>query len=142
MKRDNKLKSFFAICFLLVGMSFLFASCSKDENNPEPDSGSIDEVVGTFKGTIDIVGGEKKFNELVEITKVSNNKVKITAKNTGLNLPVKEVQVYNNSGRGVLTEASEPQGVLVYTTSNEALSFVTKVTAEGEEMYSFEGTKQ
>lgn len=98
--------------------------------------------VGTFKGTIDIVGGEKKFNELVEITKVSNNKVKITAKNTGLNLPVKEVQVYNNSGRGVLTEASEPQGVLVYTTSNKALSFVTKVTAEGEEMYSFEGTKQ
>lgn len=46
MKRDNKLKSFFAICFLLVGMSFLFASCSKDENNPEQDSGSIDEVGG------------------------------------------------------------------------------------------------
>ncbi|WP_185211595.1 hypothetical protein [Sphingobacterium mizutaii] len=142
MKRDKNLKAIFSICLMFVGMTMFFTSCSKDEKEPETGSGSIDEVIGTFKGTIDIVGGEKKFNELLEISKVSDNKVKVTVKNSSLKLPVKEVQVYNNSGRGILTESSEPQGILVYSNSNKALSFVSKVTAEGEEMYSFEGSKQ
>ncbi|MGB7529546.1 hypothetical protein [Sphingobacterium cellulitidis] len=142
MKRIIKLKGMFAMLIMLVGLATIVTSCSKDDDNPDTGGGNIDAAVGTYKGTIKIIGGDDKYNELVEVTKVSNDKLKITAKNSSLNLPVKEVQVYNNAGQGILTTSTEPNGIFIYTVSNKAVSFVAKVTSEGEKMYSFEGTKQ
>ena len=142
MKRIIKLKGMFAMLIMLVGLATIVTSCSKDDDNPDTGGGSIDAAVGTYKGTIKIIGGDEKYNELLEVTKVSNDKLKITAKNSSLNLPVKEVQVYNNKGQGVLTTSTEPNGLFIYTVSNKAVSFVSKVTSEGEKMYSFEGSKQ
>lgn len=142
MKRIIKLKGMFAMLIMLVGLATIVSSCSKDDDNPDTGGGNIDAAVGTYKGKIKIIGGDEKYDELVEVTKVSNDKLKITAKNSSLNLPVKEVQVFNNGGQQILTAATEPNGLFIYTVSNKAVSFVSKVTSEGEKMYSFEGSKQ
>ncbi|WP_270088101.1 hypothetical protein [Sphingobacterium sp. SYP-B4668] len=133
-----KMKMMYAMVLAFVMVAFV--GCSKDDDGPS--GGSIDAAVGTYKGTIDIVGGGQKFNQTVVVTKVSDKKVRITAQDGSLKLPVKEMEVYNNSNMGILSQPTEPQGVFVYTFENKGLSFVTKVTAEGEVMYSFEGLKQ
>ena len=135
-----KTKLFLQFFFVLV--MALFVGCSKNDDDKLPSSGSIDAAVGTYKGTIDIVGGSKKFDEILVVTKVSNTRVKVKAQNTALGLPEKEIDVLNNMNVTIQALATETQGLFIYTTQNKSLSFLSKQTAEGQLQYSFEGIKQ
>ena len=137
MKTKLFLQFFFVLALALV------VGCSKDDdNNKVPTSGSIDAAIGTYKGTIDIIGGTKKFDEILVVTKVSNTRVKVKAQNTALGLPEKEVDVLNNMDVTIQALPTETQGTFIYTTKNKSLNFFSKQTAEGQVQYSFEGTKQ
>ncbi len=133
----NKLVA--AIVVALV--TFAFVGCSKDDDNPQT-GGSIDAAVGTYQGTIDIIGGDEVFSQELVVEKISDSRVRVTAKNTSLNLPAKELQVSNVGNMSVQASATEPEGAFIFTMENRALKFLSKRTAEGQLQYSFEGTKQ
>jgi len=118
-----------------------FAGCSKSDDESKPNTG-INAAIGTYKGKISIIGGPEKFDQLLVVTKVSDNKIKVTAQNADLKLPVKELQVSNNSNMVIASPGTEPNGNFIYTFENKSILFVSNRTAEGELQYSFEGTKQ
>jgi len=134
-----KFKLMAAVLVALVTLSFV--SCSKDDDSPS-EKGGIDEAVGTYKGTIDIIGQDEKFDQIIVVTKVNDKKVKVEVQNKDLNLPVKEVEVSNNANMSIQSLATEPEGIFIYTFDNKALSFLSKKTGETQLTYSFEGSKQ
>lgn len=134
-----KMKLMYAVVLALV--TFAFVGCSKD-NDPTPTGGSIDAAVGTYKGTIKIIGGAEVFNQILVVTKVDEKKVRVSAQNADLKLPVREIQVSNNYNMSIQALPSEPQGSFIFTFENKALMFLAQRTEEGQLQYSFEGTKQ
>ncbi|EFK57738.1 hypothetical protein [Sphingobacterium spiritivorum] len=134
-----KMKAMYLMVVALVMVAFV--GCS-DKDDPAPSGGSIDAVLGNYKGTIKIIGGAEVFDQTLVITKVNDKKVKVTAQNTSLNLPVRELEVINNMNISIQAVATEPQGSLIYTFENKGLMFVAERTAEGQLEYSFNGTKQ
>ncbi|MGE8241532.1 MAG: hypothetical protein ACN6PD_02405, partial [Sphingobacterium sp.] len=85
-----KIKSMYLMVLTLVTLAFV--GCSKDKDEPQT-GGSIDAAVGTYKGKIEIIGGKEVFNQILVVTKVSDNKIKVSAQNADLKLPVREIQV-------------------------------------------------
>lgn len=135
-----KMKLFFPIVLALI-MS-VFVGCSKDNNDTTPTNGTIDIAVGTYKGTIKIIGGAEKFDEILIVTKLSDKRIKVKAQNASLNLPDRELDVFNNMNFTVQALATEPQGAFIYTVQNKSLMFLANRTSEGQLEYSFEGIKQ
>jgi len=135
-----KMKLMYAMVLALV--AFAFVGCSKDDDNTPQTGGSIDAAVGTYKGKIKIIGGAEVFNQILVVTKVSDNKVKVSAQNTDLKLPVREIQVSNNYNISIQALPNEPQGRFIFTFENKGLSFLAERTEEGQLEYSFDGTKQ
>jgi len=127
---------------MLAFAAVAFAGCSKSDNNEGPASGSIDAAIGTYKGTISIIGGAEKFDQILVVTKVSANRIKIAAQNADLKLPVKELQVSNNVNMSIASPGTDPNGRFMYTFENKSVLFLSTRTAEGELQYSFEGLKQ
>jgi len=123
----------FAVIFLI--------GCSKDEDKT-PSNGTIDVAVGTYKGTIDIIGGTKKFDEILVVSKLSATRIRVKVQNSSLNLADRDIDVMNNSNISIQALATEPQGLFIYTLQNKSLNFLSKQTAEGQLQYSFEGVKQ
>lgn len=135
-----KIKSMYLMVLTLVTLAFV--GCSKDKDEPIQTGGSIDAAVGTYKGKIEIIGGKEVFNQILVVTKVSDNKIKVSAQNADLKLPVREIQVSNNYNITIQALPNEPQGSFIYTFENKGLLFLGKRTDEGQLEYSFEGTKQ
>lgn len=135
-----KIKSMYLMVLTLVTLAFV--GCSKDEDEPIQTGGSIDAAVGNYKGTIKIIGGKEVFNQILVVTKVSDNKVKVSAQNADLKLPVREIQVSNNYNISIQALPNEPQGHFIFTFENKGLSFLAERTEEGQLEYSFDGTKQ
>ncbi|MDF2477188.1 MAG: hypothetical protein K0S24_2671 [Sphingobacterium sp.] len=135
-----KIKSMYLMVLTLVTLAFV--GCSKDEDEPIQTGGSIDAAVGNYKGTIKIIGGKEVFNQILVVTKVSDNKVKVSAQNADLKLPVREIQVSNNYNISIQALPNEPQGHFIFTFENKGLSFLSERTEEGQLEYSFDGTKQ
>ncbi|MDM1294669.1 hypothetical protein HX021_10240 [Sphingobacterium sp. N143] len=135
-----KMKLMYAM--VLAFVTFAFVGCSKDDDNPMPTGGSIDAAVGTYKGKIDIIGGKEVFNQILVVTKVDDKRIRVSAQNADLKLPVREIQVSNNSNISIQAMGNEPQGNFIYTFENKGLIFLAKRTEEGQLEYSFEGTKQ
>lgn len=131
----NKKFSFALVCILLA-----FVGCSDKEDGPS--SNGIDAAIGTYTGTIDIIGDlDNKFNEKITVTKVSENRIRVAVVNGSLNLPTKEFNVTNNANISIQSASTEPAGLFIYEVGNKSLSFLSKQTAEEEKMYKFEGTK-
>ncbi len=135
------MKNKWVAAIVLALVTFAFVGCSKDDDNPQT-GGSIDAAVGTYNGTIKIIGGDEVFNQKLVVTKLSDNRVRVSAQNNSLNLPVRDIQVSNMSNIGISDVGNEPQGNFIYTFENNGLSFLAKRTEEGQLQYSFEGTKQ
>ncbi|MGE8379865.1 MAG: hypothetical protein ACN6PN_15980 [Sphingobacterium sp.] len=135
-----KMKLMYAVVLALVTLAFV--GCSKDKDEPIQTGGSIDAAVGTYKGKIKIIGGNEVFNQILVVTKVSDNRVKVSAQNADLKLPVRELQVSNNMNMSIQALPNEPQGSFIYTFENKGLLFLAERTEAGQLEYSFEGTKQ
>lgn len=134
------MKATWVSAMLLALVTCVFVGCSKDDNPSQ--TGSIDAAVGTYGGTIKIIGGEEVFNQELVVTKLSDNRVRVSAQNTSLNLPVRELQVSNNANMSIQALPTDPQGAFIFTNENKSLSFLAKRTEEGQLQYSFEGTKK
>ncbi|WP_336835011.1 MULTISPECIES: hypothetical protein [Sphingobacterium] len=135
-----KMKLMYAVVLALV--TFAFVGCSKDKDEPIQTGGSIDAAIGTYKGKIKIIGGAEVFNQILVVSKVSDNKVKVSAQNADLKLPVREIQVSNNYNISIQALPNEPQGQFIFTFENKGLSFLAERTEAGQLEYSFDGTKQ
>ncbi len=133
------MKTKWVSAILLALVVCTFTACSKDD---EVSGGGIDVAVGTYKGTIDIIGGAEVFNQELIVIKLSNDRIRVTAADASLNLPAKELQVSNVGNMSVQASATEPQGAFIFTMENRGLKFLSKRTEEGQLQYSFEGTKQ
>lgn len=139
MKRFMTRNSFLAVLFFAL-VSVAISSCSKDDDGP---SGGIDAAVGTYIGTIDLIGDQKFFNAIVVVSKVDNEHIKIAAK-SGEDysmVTAKTVKVTNNSGYSIQT-VNDPNGTFLYVINDKTVTLLTTETQEGDIVFKFDGTKQ
>lgn len=136
MKRNGLLAVLF---FALVSVGI--SSCSKDDKGPE--GGSIDAAIGTYVGTIDVIGGKKYYEAVIIVSKVDKDHLKVEAKadQPYSNITTKTLQVSANGNMSVQASA-DPNGLLIYTMAEKNLKIVTKDTKEDDVIYSFDGKKQ
>lgn len=127
---------------VLTLVTLAFVGCSKDKDEPIQTGGSIDAAVGTYKGKIKIIGGAEVFNQTLVVTKIDDKKIRVSAQNADLKLPVREIQVSNNYNMTIQALPNEPQGRFIYTFENKGLTFFAERTEAGQLEYSFDGTKQ
>jgi len=131
-----------AVLVLSTGMFFIGCKSSNDsDNNP---SGSIDPVVGTFKGTIE--DGEnpdiKYYNAFIIISKVDDSRVKVTSKSgeTYSGYTTKTIKVANPVGASVV--GGDEQGDVSYLIDTKSLTVSTKKNSAQDKTYIFNGSKQ
>lgn len=141
MKKFMTRNGFLAVLFLACA-TLVFSSCSKDDDNG-PSGGSIDAAVGTYIGTIKVIGGEEYFNAIINVSKVDGSHLKIQAK-SGEDYSVvatKTMKVSNTHNISINT-LNEPNGDFLYSIDEKTVILLAKRTQEGEIEYSFQGTKQ
>ncbi|WP_454060580.1 hypothetical protein [Elizabethkingia ursingii] len=131
-----------AVLVLSTGMFFIGCKSSNDsDNNP---SGSIDPVVGTFKGTIE--DGEnpdiKYYNAFIIVSKVDDSRVKVTAKSGEAysGYTSKTIKVANPVGASVV--GGDEQGDVSYLIDTKSLTVSTKKNSAQDKTYIFNGSKQ
>lgn len=141
---SKKLKHITMALVTALLFSTVIMGCSKDKDEP---SGNTDEaaaarVAGTYKGTIDDFSQEY-FDATIIITKESGNKVKIAPKSGEpySHVSAKIIAIQAIAGTDDCG-GQDPQGVLVYNASQKTINFISKATASGDVIFSFEGTKQ
>lgn len=135
-----KIKSMYLMVLTLVTLAFV--GCSKDEDEPIQTGGTIDAAVGTYKGSLDIVGVGEKFNKTIKVTKVGDNRIKVEVEDSSLKLPSREFNVTNNADYSIQAAATEPGAMFLYEIKNKTVSYLAKPLAEGETTFKFDGTKQ
>ncbi|MCL1672446.1 MAG: hypothetical protein LBE39_18525 [Flavobacteriaceae bacterium] len=131
-----------AVLVLSTGMFFIGCKSSNDsDNNP---SGSIDPVVGTFKGTIE--DGEnpdiKYYNAFIIVSKVDDSRVKVTSKSGEAysGYTTKTIKVANPVGASVV--GGDEQGDVSYLIDTKSLTVSTKKNSAQDKTYIFNGSKQ
>ncbi|KUY31655.1 hypothetical protein [Elizabethkingia ursingii] len=131
-----------AVLVLSTGMFFIGCKSSNDsDNNP---SGSIDPVVGTFKGTIE--DGEnpdiKYYNAFIIVSKVDDSRIKVTSKSGEAysGYTTKTIKVANPVGASVV--GGDEQGDLSYLIDTKSLTVSTKKNSAQDKTYIFNGSKQ
>lgn len=131
-----------AVLVLSTGMFFIGCKSSNDsDNNP---SGSIDPVVGTFKGTIE--DGEnpdiKYYNAFIIVSKVDDSRVKVTSKSGEAysGYTSKTIKVANPVGASVV--GGDEQGDVSYLIDTKSLTVSTKKNSAQDKTYIFNGSKQ
>ncbi|MFD2554256.1 hypothetical protein [Sphingobacterium tabacisoli] len=141
MKKFMKRNSFLAV-MLFACASLIFASCSKDDDKA-PEGGSIDAAIGTYVGTVKVIGGKDYYNAVINVTKVDASHVKIEAKSGEeySGVAPKTMKVSNTHNISINT-LSEPNGSFLYSIEDKTVILMTSKTQENEIYYSFEGTKQ
>lgn len=140
MNKFMKRNSFLAVLFFVFA-SIAFVSCSKDDDNSP--SGGIDDAASTYVGTLKIFGGKEYYNAEINVTKVDDSHLKITAK-TGEEYSVvaaKTMKVERNYNVSINTLV-EPNGTFLYSIADKTVVLYTEKTQEGEVTYSFEGRKK
>lgn len=140
MKKFMKRNSFLAVLFFACASVFL-ASCSKDDDGPS--ASGIDEAVSTYVGTLKVFGGKEYYNAEINVTKVDDSHLKITAK-AGEEYSVvaaKTMKVERNYNVSINTLV-EPNGTFLYSIADKNIVMYTQKTQEGEITYSFEGKKK
>ncbi|OOG17174.1 hypothetical protein BWD42_17115 [Sphingobacterium sp. CZ-UAM] len=135
-----KMKLMYAIVLALV--TFAFVGCSKDKDEPIQTGGSIDAAVGTYKGSLDIVGVGEKFNKTIKVTKVGDGRIKVEVEDSSLKLPSREFNVTNNMDYSIQSAATEPGAMFLFEVKNKTVTYLAKPLAEGETTFKFDGTKQ
>ncbi len=141
--RKSILKTAGIIAIALFGL----ASCSSDDSNNGPGGGGgIDAAVGTYKGTLDPLGGDAPtyFDAILIVTKVDGNHLKITPKSGEpySNYTSKTMKVFNNSNQAIFGDGNIPEGTFSYTISSKALLVQTREQSATDLTYTFQGTKQ
>lgn len=131
-----------AVLVLSTGMFFIGCKSSNDsDNNP---SGSIDPVVGTFKGTIE--DGEnpdiKYYNAFITVSKVDDSRIKVTSKSGEAysGYTTKTIKVANPVGASVV--GGDEQGDVSYLIDTKSLTVSTKKNSAQDKTYIFNGSKQ
>lgn len=131
-----------AVLVLSTGMFFIGCKSSNDsDNNP---SGSIDPVVGTFKGTIE--DGEnpdiKYYNAFIIVSKVDDSRIKVTSKSGEAysGYTTKTIKVANPVGASVV--GGDEQGDVSYLIDTKSLTVSTKKNSAQDKTYIFNGSKQ
>jgi len=135
-----KMKLMYAMVLALVAIAFV--GCSKDDDNTPQTGGSIDAAVGTYKGSLDIVGVGEKFNKTIKVTKVGDNRIKVEVEDSSLKLPSREFNVTNSADYSIQSAATEPGAMFLYEIKNKTVSYLSKPLAEGETTFKFDGAKQ
>lgn len=129
-------------------MALLFlgiTSCSKDDSGDDnPKETSIDAVVGTFKGTLEVFREsgptQEYYNAIVTVSKVGEKEIKVTPKSgeaysdaspETFNIQtLNEIGLYSTNSR------------LIFQNADKSLVFITNKDQADEIIFHFEGTKQ
>lgn len=145
MKKMNAKIAFLGLLSVFL-LGILVISCSKDDDNNEPGTGSINVAVGTYKGKLSIrPGGPEFFDAVLNVAKVDDQHVKITAKagEPYSNITEKTMKVSAEGYNGnVYSVIGELQGAFSYYAETKTLDVTTQKQSETDVYYYFEGTKQ
>lgn len=140
-----------AIC-ALIGTATITTSCSSDDdNNVELQTGNLDAMVGSFKGKITayqaLPGTAERefFNATIVVTKVGNDKIKVTAK-TGeaySSITEKTIAVMVLPGsKNIASATGDVNGTFVFNGETKSLNLITNKQAAADITFTFEGNKQ
>ncbi|HFK5553433.1 TPA: hypothetical protein ACGZ9Q_001486 [Elizabethkingia anophelis] len=127
------------IAILTIGAGFTGCKSNNDsDNNP---GGSIDPIVGTFKGTLED-GELKYYNAIISVAKIDDSSVKITPKSGEAYsaYTAKIIKVSNPVGASVV--GSNEQGSVAYLIDTKSINIKTEQTSPQEKVYLFNGSKQ
>jgi len=135
-----KMKLMYAVVLALV--AFAFVGCSKDKDEPIQTGGSIDVAVGKYKGKVEIPGTNALFDQSVTVTKVSNDRVKVSFDNKSLKVADREFNVTNQGGMFVQGAVGATGGSFLFDIKEKSLLTQFTVMAAGERLVTFNGDKQ
>lgn len=137
-------KNLSLLLFTLV-LTLVFSCKGKDIDVPpnNSDEAAAARVAGTYKGTVDITSTEY-FNAIIQVTKESGNKVKVTAKpgEPYSNVTSKIFAIKAIQGSNDAEAIGAPEGTLVYDHTAKNIVIITQSTASGDISFNFRGTKQ
>lgn len=137
MKKTNFKVRFCNALVLMVAL-ITFVGCSKDDDNPNQGTGSIDVATGTFKGTVS-VGTTNYLNAVLIVTKVDNNRLKFQPKSGEPYSNVEAKIIQAKADVPGLVDGDDAQGVFSYKITEKKLSLISTLA---ETPYTFEGEKQ
>ncbi len=135
-KTDFKIR--FCKTFVLMIALITFVGCSKDDDTPNQETGSIDVAVGTYKGILSI-GRTDHTNAVFIVTKVDNKRLKFEAKSGEPYSSVVPRTIQAKADVPGLVDGDDAQGVFTYQVADKKLSLVVN---ELEIPYTFVGEKQ
>ena len=135
------MKTKWVSAILLALVTFAFVGCSKDDG--VSNSTSIDAAIGTYKGSLDIVGRNNTlFDKTIVVTKVSDGRIKVVVGDASLNLPDREFNVTNNMDISIVSASISTGGTFLYDVKEGSVVYQAEPTAEGEVLFTFKGNKQ
>ncbi|TDS07509.1 hypothetical protein [Sphingobacterium paludis] len=127
---------------LLAFVAFASAGCSK--NDDVSSNTSIDAAVGTFRGSLEIVGGPNNtlYDKTIVVSKVSDSRIKVVVGDASLNLPDREFNVTNNMDISITSASISTGGTFLYDVKEKSVVYQAEPTAAGEVLFTFKGDKQ
>jgi len=134
------MKMMYAMVLAFVMVAFV--GCSDDKDDTTPTGGSIDAAVGTYKGKIQITGANDLFDQSVTVTKVSNDRVKVSFNNKSLNVADREFNVTNQGGMFIQGAVGATGGSFLFDIKEKSLLTQFTAMAAGERLVTFTGDKQ
>ncbi|HFK5587073.1 TPA: hypothetical protein ACGZ92_003296 [Elizabethkingia anophelis] len=140
----NGIKKLMLGVALVLGTAIFFIGCKRSNDSDNNPSGSIDPVVGTFKGTLE--DGEnpdiKYYNAVVTVSKVDDSRVKVTPKSGEAysGYTTKTIKVANPVGASVV--GGDEQGSISYLIDTKSLNVSTEKNSTQDKTYIFNGSKQ
>ncbi|QBR13754.1 MULTISPECIES: hypothetical protein [unclassified Sphingobacterium] len=137
MKKTNFKIRFCKTLVLMVAL-INFVGCSKDDDNPNQGTGSIDVAVGTYKGAYRI-DGVNYFNAVLIVSKVDDNRLKFDAKAGEPYSHAASRTIRAKADVPGLVNGDDAQGLFGYKIAEKKLTLVVNTL---EIPYSFEGEKQ
>lgn len=140
------------LCTLLT-IGTVTTSCSKDDNGNVsglPNKESIESAVGTFSGTLSVVGKlpntdqDEFYNAEIIVTSVGGNKLQVKMKEGEIYSTVngKVFPVNNDGYMFIMTNPNAVEGTFLYDTKNSTLTVLGVKQQENEVLFKFEGTKK
>lgn len=152
MKKINLKLSLLAIC-AMVTLGAITTSCSKDKDGTEQlAKGNVDAMVGSYKGKVTVFqelpgSGAKRdfFDAIITVSKVGNDKVKLTAKSgeaySSITEKTMNVMLIPGS-KNVMAATGDVNGTFIFNAEIKSLTALTQKQAESDVMFAFEGVKQ
>lgn len=140
-----------AVLMSVMTLSVL-SSCSKDDATEQPvGKGKIEDAVGSYKGTINIYDldySNEQYNVILEVTKASDNSLRVKAKSgqpysmvTEKVFRVSVTNSFNPAPVDVVSLSGSTEGLFHYDGVAKTISVITSKQSETDISYSFEGDK-